>query len=463
MIDVEHLSETVYKVQGEFWNRTCREISDSIPRPQLNDGQEFNFDGGVKNSEVYNKYDHHVDVNMPTKEMNKPMSCIKVRFYPTARQQILLEGYFGAHRYFYNAAIDYWKSLSPKKQGKPLSKIGIIKAVVPPNKNLTSKSQEWMKKINTPVKRGGAVAFAEAQSAAVANKHILRNFKRLKKSNKRQTFHAEKTSIRYLLNSKHQFQMFTDGFGETNSIFKIDNKGLKNLKKFFPNNIDHDYQVLRDGKMYYLCLSYVRKTFIDHSVTDSIVALDPGIKVFNTFYSRNLCGKLGTNIGDITEKIHFTVKKLENVLKKHKLTPHKRRGIQKRCKKLRAKAHHIVENFQWHCVNYLLENFDVILLPEFSVKNMKNVGRSTKRIGYAQCHYQFAQKLQQRVDQRKDRVLIRCNESYTSKTCSACGYQDDKLGTARIYDCPNCKVVQDRDLNAARNIMIKHIMLHNMF
>ncbi|MDR1820483.1 MAG: transposase [Methanobrevibacter sp.] len=45
------------------------------------------------------------------------------------------------------------------------------------------------------------------------------------------------------------------------------------------------------------------------------------------------------------------------------------------------------------------------------------------------------------------------NESYTSKTCSKCGYQNDKMDlNVRSWTCPKCKTNHDRDINAAINI-----------
>ncbi|MFB7825341.1 RNA-guided endonuclease InsQ/TnpB family protein [Streptomyces hydrogenans] len=41
----------------------------------------------------------------------------------------------------------------------------------------------------------------------------------------------------------------------------------------------------------------------------------------------------------------------------------------------------------------------------------------------------------------------------SSKTCSACGWQNSRLTLAdRTFTCPDCRLTTDRDLNAARNI-----------
>ena len=47
------------------------------------------------------------------------------------------------------------------------------------------------------------------------------------------------------------------------------------------------------------------------------------------------------------------------------------------------------------------------------------------------------------------------NERYTSKMCSCCG----NLGGADIYTCQECHMTIDRDINGARNIYVKSLLL----
>ncbi|MHC5832344.1 MAG: zinc ribbon domain-containing protein, partial [Nostoc sp.] len=68
--------------------------------------------------------------------------------------------------------------------------------------------------------------------------------------------------------------------------------------------------------------------------------------------------------------------------------------------------------------------------------------------------YRFECQLKQAAKKRGV-VVIDVNESYTSKTCTKCGYKHDKLGGSKTFKCPNCGHEHDRDWGGARNIMIR--------
>lgn len=49
------------------------------------------------------------------------------------------------------------------------------------------------------------------------------------------------------------------------------------------------------------------------------------------------------------------------------------------------------------------------------------------------------------------------HEGYTSRLCSKCGWDNKKLGGAHVFDCKQCKLSIGRDVNGARNILIKSL------
>jgi putative transposase len=67
----------------------------------------------------------------------------------------------------------------------------------------------------------------------------------------------------------------------------------------------------------------------------------------------------------------------------------------------------------------------------------------------------LARLLEDKAAQHRRRVVKVGRWEPTSQTCSACGHRDGpKPLSIRAWACPACGVVQDRDANAARNILL---------
>ena len=85
----------------------------------------------------------------------------------------------------------------------------------------------------------------------------------------------------------------------------------------------------------------------------------------------------------------------------------------------------------------------------------RKIGKSVVRRMLLWAHYEFRQKLLW-VAKRHGTTVVIVNEAYTSKTCSSCGWQNHKLGKKKTFRCSNCDLDMDRDINAARNILLRN-------
>jgi putative transposase len=118
-------------------------------------------------------------------------------------------------------------------------------------------------------------------------------------------------------------------------------------------------------------------------------------------------------------------------------------------------AHHKISKF-------LCENYDAILLPDFKSSEMvqtgkRNIQNQTVRKMLTWSHYKFKHIIQAKA-KRYACLIVPCAEHYTSKTCSECGNIDHKLRASKIYHCKCCASIMDRDLNAAKNILLKFVI-----
>jgi putative transposase len=197
----------------------------------------------------------------------------------------------------------------------------------------------------------------------------------------------------------------------------------------------------------------VEKTEKDNKV----VSVDLGIRSFMTCLSESEVIKIGNNSIDTIKPYLAKINKLNTSHKqKKKILSKREKKIEKRCyRKIKNK----VTDLHWKTINYLTSKYNVILIGDLSIKGVSKkdtsvLGKMMKRIGYHLSFYKFRQRIEYKSISRGNHLII-VNESYTSKTCSKCGYYNDTLGDKKIFECPECKIKMDRDVNGCRGIYMK--------
>jgi putative transposase len=70
-------------------------------------------------------------------------------------------------------------------------------------------------------------------------------------------------------------------------------------------------------------------------------------------------------------------------------------------------------------------------------------------------HYKFKERLVSKCLERGSKLYL-VDESYTSKTSGNCG-EIGEVKLARYFECKKCQNSFDRDINGARNILIRNI------
>src|SRR5947199_3511024 len=87
----------------------------------------------------------------------------------------------------------------------------------------------------------------------------------------------------------------------------------------------------------------------------------------------------------------------------------------------------------------------------------RRIDSKTARAMCTWSHYRFQQHLIHKVREYPWCRVIICTEEYTSKTCGRCGHVRQKLGGSKVFRCPNCTAELDRDINGARNILLRYL------
>jgi putative transposase len=145
---------------------------------------------------------------------------------------------------------------------------------------------------------------------------------------------------------------------------------------------------------------------------------------------------------------------------------HKRRyRFKKAAMRIQFKIRNLIDDIHKKMVHWLCANYRVVLLPSFETSQMlrkgqRRINSKTARAMETWSHYRFKQRLLHKAREFPWCKVIVCDEHHTSKTCGNCGFMHDKLGASKLFQFPQCQFTLHRDINGARNILIRYLTLH---
>ncbi len=183
--------------------------------------------------------------------------------------------------------------------------------------------------------------------------------------------------------------------------------------------------------------------------TDESVGVDLGIKDFAVFST-------GEKIGNPKHMARH-----ERGLRRHqRRLARMQKGSNNRAKQHRklARKHSRVRDarrdFLHKTSTDLVARFDTIAVEDLAPRNMvrnRSVAKSISECGWGE----FRSMLEYKAERAGRRFVVIDRWYPSSKTCSVCGYLLAvlSLGTRR-WTCPDCGTRHDRDVNAAKNILV---------
>ena len=134
-----------------------------------------------------------------------------------------------------------------------------------------------------------------------------------------------------------------------------------------------------------------------------------------------------------------------------------------------ARIRNRVDELHKKLSTWLCRNHRVVLIPKFAVKRMtarqggkRRLHRKTSRGMYTWGHFRFFQRLIAKSKLFSLCTVIPCDEAYTSKTCGKCGTINPKLRSQKIFKCSTCGYKADRDISAARSILLRYLTLEKI-
>lgn len=368
------------------------------------------------------------------------IQCLKFPIYPTAKQRKVLLQWMGTYRVVYNRAV------ADIEENKAAINFYELR-----NKHVTQKGNEvandWEFETPKDIRAGAVKQLASNYKAAFTNlkkaniKHFKMGFKRKQQT---QSICIPKTALKL---TKGKLQVYPRYIKD-----KINCHWSQSKKILDNGGINHDVNLVYDNRNFYLHVPMDCK--ISHpGPKEDICAVDPGVRNFATIYSNTKYVKVTPN-KEILRKLHVKLDKLRS-LRARKLISKKQYKAMHYTTMRRLNC--LIDELHFKTCNLLLNNYETVILPPYESQVMvgrKGLSSNTKRNMLSLRPYQFRTRLKQKLT---GHVLYETTEEFTSKTCTRCGNVKLDLGINDTYNCDKCKLVIDRDVNGARNIMLKHL------
>jgi putative transposase len=194
-----------------------------------------------------------------------------------------------------------------------------------------------------------------------------------------------------------------------------------------------------------------------------VVALDPGVRTFMTGYDP---------VGEATEfargdigRIYRMCARLDALQSRWSdpgVGHHRRWRMRRAAARMRTRIRNLVDDVHRKLAKYLCSTYNAVLLPKFETSSMvtrgqRRISSKTARAMATWSHYRFRTRLQAKAREYPWCKVVMVDEAYTSKTCGACGAINRSLGASKVFRCPACGLHADRDVHAARNILLRFL------
>ena len=446
-----------------YWSVLCEEISTDLLLPIGTDSPDSaeRLYNSWSNKTVEQSWFSTTLYTVPNKNllpicsqyaMSFPAECTdsgdtvtkskKIQISPTSAQKAILERWFGGSRFFYNRAVEAMNDGASTN----------FKTVAP---QLIADAPDWHVNIPRQIKVGAVMDACQAVRNAKVKCKQTGEFQKVKfrsRKQPRQTLYLRADTLK-------ANGFYVQKLGEMQMTEPLPAKPQGKGKQSERDTIHEvkDSQLIMENGRYFLCVTYVEKKK-PRDPSGKIVALDPGVRTFMTYFTEDGFGWLGYQA---INRIQRLCQHLDDLLCRAATVKRPlRRTLRQAANKIRVKIRNLVDELHKKVAHFLVTHYDIILLPTFESQEMcrrgkRNLRKKSVRQMLTLSHYRFKQRLKQKALEYGVQVIDVC-EAYTSKTVSWTGEVVEKLGGAKVITASN-GTRMDRDLNGARGIFVKSI------
>ena len=212
--------------------------------------------------------------------------------------------------------------------------------------------------------------------------------------------------------------------------------------------------ISENGNKYYLTVSYEKTNHIKNCKNENLVGIDMGVKTPLTCVD-SLGNIKKFEIPSSLYKAEKRTERINRIFSRTKYGSKRHEKIKKRLQRAYMRETNIKNDFREKITYILVSSYKTIKIEpyNFGNKGLKNINRALSRVS----GYLFVERLKQKAEEWNCELIFIPRFTPTTQTCNHCGYRhtgSEKLTLSdRTITCNNCGHVEDRDINAARNIL----------
>jgi transposase len=473
-----------------FWNNDIKLLSDKLFLPLNNNIiKSDNIPNTFKsdtwfNVDIYDpiiKGTHKFNIKKNSYKEDDIIKCKDIKLYFNKDQTSIMKQIMGTYRYFYNRCVSFFNNFDTTNKSSwfyidPKDKKTKINIIDIPDKNyysfitvrklIKNNYPQWVPKqfqshlIDMSI-RECVNRFLTCLDTCKKNGTRF-EFKYKNKKSVTETINLEDYMISYRYNG-----IFANWKEGNKYIFRNLRTSEKIPKQFIGSSITYHKRL----KTFFLNLNYKSKTINVDS--NRVCSIDQGIRKPYTIYSPEDVVIIGDNcVKKISKKckeidiIQSRINKREyylketinnNVIKRiHRVNSKMKYNLKKALHRKIRSVKNLIKELHNKTIKYLTENYKTIILPTFESKKMAVILHSSvARNMLTFSFYKFKLKLMNKAKEKNIKVL-QLEEPFTSKTCTKCGNLNYNLYGSEVYNCVKCNIIIDRDMNGARNILLRN-------
>ena len=373
----------------------------------------------------------------------------RIKIFPKEEQKKMIHKSFGCTRFIYNWCIDRI-SENYNKTKKTLSSIELQKEIVILKKQI---EYSWLNEVSANMLKQVTIDCSNAYK---------RWFKLIKQNNN------IKGKPRYKSRkSKQNCPTRTDRMTFNGRYVHLEKIGVVKLSKV---KIDLDGKLMNarlnfDGIDYWLSFSVEYKDVqLEEKPKAEPIGIDLGLKTLVYCSNGNTYEKPHTKM--IDKKIKYLQRKISKIYQpmidycketRTKFSTLKKSNnltkLEKELRKYQIRKTNILDSNIHRITSDLIKiNPEKIVIEDLNVKGMMSNHKLARSIQSSKF-YEIRRQLMYKCKNNNIELIVADRFYPSSKTCSSCGkIKDDLKLKDRVYRCPQCGAVIDRDLNAAINL-----------